>query len=73
MSDNVYAVTELVGSSETSIDDAIRGAVTRASKTLKNLDWFEMTGVRGHIVDGRVKHFQVAIKIGFRHDGDGNA
>ncbi|MHB9879841.1 dodecin [Pacificimonas sp. ICDLI1SI03] len=68
MSDNVYAVTELVGTSETSIDDAIRGAVERASETLKNLDWFEMTGVRGHIVDGKVEHFQVAVKIGFRHE-----
>ncbi|MEM8826898.1 MAG: dodecin family protein, partial [Pseudomonadota bacterium] len=45
MSDNVYAVTEIVGTSKTSVDDAIRGAVARASKTLKNLDWFEMTGV----------------------------
>ncbi|MGB3721220.1 MAG: dodecin [Pacificimonas sp.] len=69
MSDNVYAITELVGTSEKSVDDAIRGAVKRASKTLKNLDWFEMTGVRGHIVDGEVQHFQVSVKIGFRHEG----
>lgn len=69
MSDNVYAVTEIVGTSKTSVDDAIRGAVARASKTLKNLDWFEMTGVRGHIVDGEVAHFQVTVKIGFRHEG----
>lgn len=68
MSDNVYAITELVGTSETSIDDAIRGAVKRASKTLQNLDWFEMTGIRGHIVDGEVQHFQVTVKIGFRHE-----
>lgn len=69
MSDNVYAVTELVGTSETSIDDAIRGAVARASKTLKHLDWFEMTEVRGHIEGGEVKHVQVGIKVGFRHEG----
>ncbi|MEO0499694.1 MAG: dodecin [Pseudomonadota bacterium] len=69
MSDNVYAVTEIVGTSKTNVDDAIRGAVARASKTLKNLDWFEMTGVRGHIVDGEVAHFQVTVKIGFRHEG----
>ena len=69
MSDNVYAVTEIVGTSETSIEDAVRGAVARASKTLKHLDWFEMTDVRGHIEDGKVKHFQVSVKIGFRHDG----
>ena len=73
MSDNVYAITELVGTSETSIDDAIRGAVARASKTLKNLDWFEMTGVRGHIEHGAVKHFQVTVKIGFRHQGQSDA
>ena len=69
MSDNVYAVTEIVGTSETSIEDAVRGAVARASKTLKHLDWFEMTDVRGHIEDGKIKHFQVSVKIGFRHDG----
>lgn len=69
MSDNVYAVTEIVGTSETSIEDAVRGAVGRASKTLKHLDWFEMTDVRGHIEDGKIKHFQVSVKIGFRHDG----
>ncbi|EMD81732.1 dodecin [Pacificimonas flava] len=72
MSDNVYAVTELVGTSETSIDDAIRGAVRRAGKTLKNLDWFEMTDVRGHIENGEIKHFQVAVKIGFRHEDGKN-
>jgi flavin-binding protein dodecin len=69
MSDNVYAITELVGTSEKSVDDAIRGAVQRASQTLKHLDWFEMTGVRGHIEGGEVKHFQVSLKIGFRHEG----
>ncbi|MEE4350658.1 MAG: dodecin [Pacificimonas sp.] len=68
MSDNVYAITELVGTSETSIEDAIQGAVTRASETLSNLDWFDMTDVRGHIVDGKVKHYQVTIRLGFKHE-----
>lgn len=68
MSDNVYAITELVGTSETSIEDAIRGAIARAGKTLKHLDWFETTDIRGHIEGGEVKHFQVTVKIGFRHE-----
>ncbi|MBZ6378128.1 dodecin flavoprotein [Pacificimonas flava] len=68
MSDNVYAVTELVGTSETSIEDAISGAIGRASETIDNLDWFEMTDLRGHIDGNKVKHFQVTIRLGFRHD-----
>lgn len=66
MGDNVYSVSEIVGSSSTSVDDAIRQAVTRAAKTVRNLDWFEVTGLRGHITDGAVAHFQVTMKIGFR-------
>lgn len=66
MSDHVYRITEVVGSSTTSIDDAIRTAVTRANETLRNLEWFEVTETRGHIVDGQVAHFQVSLKIGFR-------
>jgi flavin-binding protein dodecin len=65
--DNVYAVTELVGTSTESVEDAVRNAVATAGKTLRNLDWFEVIGTRGHIVDGRVAHFQVTLKIGFRY------
>lgn len=68
MADNVYSVTELVGTSETSIEDAVRGAVARAGQTLKHLDWFELTEVRGHIENGEIRHFQVGVKIGFRHE-----
>lgn len=68
MSDNVYAVTELVGSSSTSIDDAIRNAVSTAGQTLRNLEWFEVTQTRGHIADGKVAHFQVVLKVGFRYE-----
>lgn len=66
--DHTYRVTEIVGSSPESVDKAIRNAITRASTTLRNLDWFEVTEVRGHIVDGEVGHFQVALKVGFRLD-----
>ena len=68
MSEHTYAVTELVGTSTSSVDDAIKGAVTKASKTLRNLDWFEVTNIRGHLEDGNVEHFQVTLKIGFRYD-----
>jgi dodecin len=68
MPDNVYSVSEIVGSSTESIDDAIRGAIDRASKTLHGLDWFEVTQIRGHIEDGKLGHFQVTLKIGFRLD-----
>ena len=66
MSDHVYKVIELVGSSSKGLDDAIGNAVTRASKTLKNLDWFEVIETRGHIENGKVAHYQVKLKIGFR-------
>ncbi|MFQ3244185.1 MAG: flavin-binding protein dodecin [Arenicella sp.] len=66
MSDNVYKKTEIVGSSKTSIEDAIEGAIARASKTLKNLDWFEVIDTRGHIEDGKIAHYQVTLKVGFR-------
>jgi dodecin len=71
MSDNVYSITEIVGTSSDSIDAAIRSGVSRASRTLRNLDWFEVAEVRGHILDGEVGHFQVRLKVGFRlEDGD---
>jgi flavin-binding protein dodecin len=68
MADSIYSITEIVGSSTEGIDDAIRGAIERASATLHNLDWFEVTSVRGHIEDGRLSHFQVTLKVGFRLD-----
>ena len=66
MSAHSYKIVELVGSSETSIEDAISGAVTKASQTLRALEWFEVVETRGHIVDGKVAHYQVTMKVGFR-------
>jgi dodecin len=68
MSDNIYSVTEIVGTSQTSIEDAIQNAVKTASKTLRNLEWFEVTETRGHIVNGSVSHYQVAMKLGLRYE-----
>ena len=66
MSDHTYRVTEIVGSSPESLQQAIRNGVTRASQTLRNLEWFEVTEIRGHIEDGTVAQFQVGLKVGFR-------
>ncbi|MEU8682566.1 dodecin [Streptomyces sp. NPDC048611] len=66
MTDRTYRVTEIVGTSQQSIDAAVRNGIKRASETLRNLDWFEMTEVRGHIVDGEIDHYQVGLKVGFR-------
>ncbi len=63
---HTYGISEVVGSSTTSIDDAITTAVSRASTTVRGLDWFEVTEIRGHIADGAVAHYQVGIKLGFR-------
>jgi flavin-binding protein dodecin len=68
MADSVYSVSEIVGSSAEGVDDAIRGAVSRASKTLHNLDWFEVTNLRGRIEDDGRCRFQVTLKVGFRLD-----
>ncbi len=68
MSERVYKVTEIVGSSTVGVDDAIRGAVERAAQTLRNLDWFEVTEIRGHLENGVIGHFQVTLKLGFRMD-----
>ena len=68
MSDHVYKVVELVGSSETSIEDAIQSAIKRASQTLRHLHWFEVVQTRGHIEDGEVRHYQVVLKAGFTLD-----
>jgi dodecin len=66
MANHTYRLTEVVGSSPDGIDAAIRNAIERASRTLRNLDWFEVTQVRGQVSDGRVEHFQVGLKVGFR-------
>ncbi|MFE2937866.1 dodecin [Streptomyces sp. NPDC059255] len=68
MSHHTYRVTEIVGTSHEGIDDAIRNGVGRAAETLRGLDWFEVTQVRGHIVDGDIEHYQVGLKVGFRLD-----
>lgn len=66
MTDRTYRVTEIVGTSHEGIDTAIRNGIKRASQTLRGLDWFEITQVRGHIVDGEIEHYQVGLKVGFR-------
>jgi flavin-binding protein dodecin len=73
MTDRTYRVTEIVGTSTESLQQAIRNGVARASETLRHLDWFEVTEVRGHIVDGQVEHFQVGMKVGFRLEGPQDA
>ena len=71
MTNHVYRVTEIVGSSPESVHQAIRNGVDRASQTLRNLEWFEVTEIRGQIADGAVAHFQVGLKVGFRLDDAG--
>lgn len=66
MPDHVYKVIEIVGSSTVSSDDAIRKAVEKAAQSLRHLNWFEVVENRGHIADGKVAHFQVILKVGFR-------
>ena len=66
MSNHVYRLSEVVGSSPTSVDDAIRTAIRKASQTVRNIEWFEAKEVRGQVVDGDVAHYQVRLKIGFR-------
>ena len=69
MDDHVYRVIEVTGSSQKSISDAIQLAVSRASKTLRNLRWFEVVATRGHIENGQISHYQVTLKIGFTMEG----
>ncbi|CAL9594942.1 Dodecin [Streptomyces sp. enrichment culture] len=66
MSNHTYRVTEIFGTSPEGVDQAVRNGISRASQTLRNLDWFEVTQVRGQIEDGRVAHWQVGLKVGFR-------
>ena len=63
--DHVYKILDLVGSSETSIEDAIQNAISRASKTIREMKWFEMVQTRGHIENGAVGHYQVTLRVGF--------
>ena len=70
MSDHVYKLIDIVGSSTTGTDDAIRNAIETAAKTVSHIDWFEVTETRGHVADGKVAHFQVSVRIGFRLETD---
>ncbi|HJW51892.1 MAG TPA: dodecin [Burkholderiaceae bacterium] len=66
MSDHVYKIVELVGSSTSGSDDAIRNAIEKASLTLRRIDWFQVMETRGHVADGKIAHYQVTLKVGFR-------
>lgn len=68
MSNHVYSISEVVGSSSSSLEDAISNAIETAARTVKNLDWFEVQEIRGHIENGRVGHYQVGLKLGFRYE-----
>ncbi|TDI62598.1 MAG: dodecin domain-containing protein [Alphaproteobacteria bacterium] len=69
MPDNVYRVTEVYGSSADSIEGAISKAISTASKTLRHIEWFEVTEIRGHLDGDKVGHYQVGVKLGFRYEG----
>jgi dodecin len=66
MSNRTYRVTEIVGTSDEGVDQAIKNGIARANESLRHLDWFEVTEIRGHIRDGEVDHVQVGMKVGFR-------
>jgi flavin-binding protein dodecin len=68
VSDHTYRVTEVVGTSPESVQQAIRNGIARVSQTVRNVEWFEATEIRGHVVDGDIGHFQVTLKVGFRLD-----
>ena len=65
MADNIYSKSEIVGTSEIGVDDAIKGAIKRASQSVREISWFEVAEIRGHVENGEVQHFQVTLKIGF--------
>ncbi len=69
MSEHVYKVIELVGSSARGTDEAVQNAIERAAKSVRNLDWFEVVETRGHLEKGKITHWQVKIKVGFRMEG----
>lgn len=66
MANHVYKLVDIVGTSPTGTDDAIRNAIETAAKTIRNIDWFQVTETRGHVVGGKIAHYQVTLKIGFR-------
>jgi flavin-binding protein dodecin len=66
MTDHVYRVTEVVGTSSESLEGAIRTGIAKAAETIRGLDWFEVTEIRGHLEEGSIQHFQVTMKVGFR-------
>ena len=68
MANHVYAISELVGSSPESVEAAVQNAITSASSSVRNLDWFEVTEIRGHLADGAIGHYQATMKVGFRLD-----
>ena len=68
MSDHVYRLSEIVGSSSNSVDEAIRTAIAKAAETVRNIEWFQTEEIRGQVVDGGVAYFQVRLKVGFRVD-----
>ena len=68
MSDHIYKKIELVGSSPTGIEDAVNNAITRAGKTVRNMRWFEVSDIRGHLEEGKIGHWQVTVKVGFTLD-----
>jgi flavin-binding protein dodecin len=70
MPDHIYRIIQIAGSSEKSIEDAIRNAVGRASRTLRQVGWFEVLETRGHVENGKVAHYQVTLKVGFTLDDD---
>jgi flavin-binding protein dodecin len=69
LSNHTYSITEIVGTSEEGVDAAVRNGIAEASKTLRNLDWFEVKEIRGHLTDGKIADWQVRVKLGFRHEG----
>ena len=68
MSDHVYRLSEIVGSSPNSVDEAVRTAIAKAAQTVRNIEWFQTEEIRGQVVDSGVAYFQVRLKIGFRVD-----
>lgn len=66
MTEHTYRVTEIVGTSKDGVDAAVRNGIARAAQTLRDLDWFEVTEIRGHIENGEIEHYQVGLKVGFR-------
>jgi flavin-binding protein dodecin len=68
VTEHVYRLSEIVGTSPTSIDEAIRTGLSKAAQTVRNIEWFQTEQIRGQVVDGQVAHFQVTMKVGFRVD-----